>query len=133
MKTTLKVIAYFVCTLFICWVLVSWVDVILDNCEPNPKHYDWNFFVVMTSAAESDPEAGCGNPITAHTRIDCGVIVEKDGDLLTIQTEDGNLWEVEVGYGENFSEWDYLCVFFDNRGTECIEDDEIVKIFVEKW
>lgn len=34
------------------WMLISWIDIIADNCRPNPSHYDWNFFIVMMEWTE---------------------------------------------------------------------------------
>lgn len=54
--------------------------------------------------------------------------------MLTLVTlEDGEEWTVEIGYGENFSTDDYLCVFFDNMGTDSIYDDEVAKLWKEVW
>ena len=51
MKFFLNLIKYVYITLsiaFILWGFVSWCDIIADNTEPNPQHYDWNLFVMMT-------------------------------------------------------------------------------------
>lgn len=39
---------------FLLWVGVSWVDVIADNLEPEPRHSEYNFFVVLTSLWEDE-------------------------------------------------------------------------------
>ena len=79
-------------------------------------------------------EGTCGSPLTDRTRLATAVITDIDGNTLTLVTlEDGEEWTVEVGYGENFSTDDYLCVFFDNMGTDSIYDDEIVKLWKEVW
>lgn len=41
-----------VCALFMLWCFASWVDVVADNCEPNPVHAEWNIFVLMTKDME---------------------------------------------------------------------------------
>lgn len=74
-------------------------------------------------------EGQCGNPITDQTRIECAVIVNKVDNVVTFQTEDGNLWEWEAE--NDLPENGYYCLFFDTLQTERIEDDEIVKLFVE--
>lgn len=37
---------------FLLWIGVSWVDVIADNMEPEPRHSEFNFFVVLTTIWE---------------------------------------------------------------------------------
>lgn len=41
-----------ICCAFLLWVGVSWLDVITDNLEPEPRHSEYNFFVVLTSIWE---------------------------------------------------------------------------------
>lgn len=31
------------------WAIVSYIDIIWDNYLPNPTHFKWNLFVLMTS------------------------------------------------------------------------------------
>lgn len=119
------------------WVAASYIDIVADNTRPNPVHHPYNAFVLLTGwqdeGEEVERDGQCGNPIQPYVRIACGWIIDKDGDLLTIEDEDGNIWEVEVGYGENFEVDEYLCIFFDKMDTDNIEDDEIVKLWKEVW
>lgn len=119
------------------WVAASYIDIVADNTRPNPEHHPYNAFVLLTGWQDKDEEVErdgqCGNPIQPYVRIACGWIIDKDGDLLTIEDEDGNIWEVEVGYGENFEVDEYLCIFFDKMDTDNIKDDEIVKLWKEVW
>jgi hypothetical protein len=39
---------------FILWVGISWIDVIADNLEPEPKHSEYNFFVLLTESWEDE-------------------------------------------------------------------------------
>lgn len=34
--------------LLLAWMGISWIDVIIDNCHPNPSHFKFNFFVLLT-------------------------------------------------------------------------------------
>lgn len=34
---------------FLLWVGLSWVDVVADNLQPDPRHSEFNFFVVITT------------------------------------------------------------------------------------
>lgn len=47
-----------ICALFLLWAFFSWVDVVSDNCSPNPQHSDLNLFVMMTESAKEDGVAG---------------------------------------------------------------------------
>lgn len=47
--TKLSYIIAGICCAFLLWVGVSWVDVIADNLKPDPRHSDFNFFVVITT------------------------------------------------------------------------------------
>lgn len=33
--------------LFWLWFVASWIDIVADNCEPNPVHSEYNLFVLM--------------------------------------------------------------------------------------
>lgn len=133
MKKACKVAICTIGVVLFAWFILSWIDVVADNCKPNPQHSKYNVFVLATQQ-EEDESGSCGSPLTEHTRIMTGIISEIDNNDLTIITvDDGEAWTVEVGYGENFSTDDYLCVFFDTMGTESIYDDEIVKLWKEVW
>lgn len=34
--------------LLLAWMGISWIDIIIDNCHPNPSHSKFNFFVLLT-------------------------------------------------------------------------------------
>ena len=124
---------YSVCLAILLWSFFSWIDIIADNCEPNPHHNPYNAFVPIAQQEEKI-EGICGNPLTDRTRLATAIITNIDDNTLTLVTlEDGEEWTVKVGYGENFSADDYLCIFFDNIGTDSIYDDEIVKLWKEVW
>lgn len=54
-----------ICALFLLWVFFSWVDVVSDNCSPNPQHSDLNLFVLITeSTKEDEPQGACGDPLS---------------------------------------------------------------------
>lgn len=36
------------CAAFLLWAVLSWADIVADNCEPNPRHSEYNMFVLMT-------------------------------------------------------------------------------------
>ena len=131
MRKVAKVTLYSVCLVVLLWFFLSWLDIVWDNCEPNPHNSPYNVFVLMTQQEEKTEEptaieGTCGSPLTDQTRLATAVITNIDGNTLTLVTlEDDEEWTVEVGYGENFSTDDYLCVFFDTMGTESIYDDEV--------
>jgi len=139
MRKVAKVTLYSVCLAVLLWFFLSWLDIVADNCEPNPHHSPYNVFVLMTQQEEKTEEptaieGTCGSPLTDQTRLATAVITNIDGNTLTLITlENGEEWTVEVGYGENFSTDDYLCVFFDTMGTDSIYDDEVAKLWKEVW
>ena len=50
MKKLGKVLTALMCTvsiLFSIWFVASWIDIISDNCQPNPVHSEYNLFVMM--------------------------------------------------------------------------------------
>lgn len=127
-----------ICAIFVLlaiWSVFSWVDIVADNTQPNPQHSKYNLFVLMASDKEKpEMDEEWDNLMTDHTRLASAIIDNIDGDVLTIITaEDDREWVVEVVDGDSFSEDDYLCVFFNTIGTENVEDDEIMKLYVEKW
>lgn len=48
----------------------------------------------------------------------------------TIETEDGNLWELNT---EDINEYELLLIWFDDMGTPEIEDDQIIKVWSEVY
>ena len=116
-----------ICALFLLWAFFSWVDVVSDNCSPNPQHSDLNLFVLMTgSAKEDEPEAesgSCGNPLDYYETT-MGWIVDKTNTSIIFQTEDGNQYEALVGNVNEFRDGYYVLM---------MKDDVIEKAFVEVW
>ena len=49
-----------------------------------------------------------------------GVIVDNE----TVRTDDGNIWK----YDTEFAKGSEVKVSFDNKGTETIFDDEVIKV-----
>ena len=43
----LKISCYVISFLLIAWVAFSYIDIVADNCFPNPVHYEWNLFMLM--------------------------------------------------------------------------------------
>ena len=126
MKKTIKIIVYTVCVALMLWFFLSWCDIVADNTKPNPVHHPYNIFVLMTQEQEEEVSDGmCGDPVSASTDIKCGVIYSIDGNYITFETDDGNLWAVEVGDPNEFDVNRYYCLFF--------QGEEIVKAFCEVW
>lgn len=48
MKKIAMAVMTVVSVLVLLWVAASWVDIVADNCEPNPTHSEYNFFVKAT-------------------------------------------------------------------------------------
>lgn len=125
-----------ICALFLLWALFSWVDVVSDNCSPNPQHSDLNLFVLMTeSTKEEEPtpaEGQCGDPLSV-LRVDMASIEERSDTGVIFLTDDGNTWYAEPENMEDFSTDGYYVVMFDTMGTDTINDDQILKVFREIW
>lgn len=57
MKKLGKILSGIVCVwsvVLMLWLGLSWVDIIADNCEPNPVHHPYNAFVVLVEMAENN-------------------------------------------------------------------------------
>jgi hypothetical protein len=57
MKTIAKALTTVFCIasiLFSAWFVLSWIDIVADNCEPNPVHSEYNLFVMMVENAEKN-------------------------------------------------------------------------------
>lgn len=80
----------------------------------SPSKYD-------TSALE----AWCGEP-KGTVRMIGGWYADKTH----IETEDGNLWEMNT---ESINEFELLLIWFDDMNTPETEDDEIIKIWSEVY
>lgn len=48
MRKVAEVALCSVCLAVLLWFFLSWVDIVTDNCEPNPHHSPYNAFVLMT-------------------------------------------------------------------------------------
>ena len=114
-----------ICALFLLWFLYSWIDVVSDNCSPNPQHSDLNLFVLMTeSVKEDEPQGTCGDPLSVFD-VTTGYIQQKDDSKVWFVTENGNTYVTEVGNVENFTLEGYYTLMLDG--------DQVVKAFVEVW
>lgn len=74
MRKVAKVTLYSVCLAVLLWFFLSWLDIVADNCEPNPHHSPYNVFVLMTQQEEKTEEptaieGTCGSPLTDQTRL----------------------------------------------------------------
>ena len=45
---TITTIIYTISILLCIWFAASWIDIVSDNCNPNPVHSEYNLFVMMT-------------------------------------------------------------------------------------
>lgn len=114
-----------ICALFLLWAFFSWVDVISDNCSPNPQHSDLNLFVLMTESAKEDkPQGTCGDPLSVFD-VTTGYIQQKNDSKVWFVAENGNTYVTEVGNVENFALEGYYTLMLDG--------DQVVKAFVEVW
>lgn len=116
-------------TLFLLWFLFSWIDVVDDNCSPNPQHSDLNLFVMMTEAAKEDakedePQGTCGDPLSVFD-VTTGYIQQKNDTYVWFVAENGNTYVTEVGNVDNFALEGYYTLMLDG--------DQVVKAFVEVW
>ena len=48
---TLGIIGYIAMMLIGAWSVISYIDIIWDNFLPNPHHFSWNLFVLLTENA----------------------------------------------------------------------------------
>lgn len=48
----LVIIGWVVMIAFMIWVGASFIDIIADNCAPNPVHHSLNFFNVLVEIGE---------------------------------------------------------------------------------
>ena len=56
MKKLGKILSGIVCVWFVVlmlWLGLSWMDIVADNCTPNPVHHPYNAFVVLTEMSEN--------------------------------------------------------------------------------
>lgn len=114
-----------ICALFLLWAFISWVDVVDDNCSPNPQHSDLNLFVMMTeSTKEDEPQGSCGDPLSVFD-VTTGYIQQKNDSKVWFVAENGNTYVTEVGNVDNFTLEGYYTLMLDG--------DQVVKAFVEVW
>ena len=114
-----------ICALFLLWFLYSWIDVVDDNCSPNPQHSDLNLFVMMTeSTKEDEPQGTCGDPLSVFD-VTTGYIQQKNDSKVWFVAENGNTYVTEVGNVDNFALEGYYTLMLDG--------DQVVKAFVEVW
>lgn len=114
-----------ICALFLLWAFFSWVDVVSDNCSPNPQHSDLNLFVMMTeSTKEDEPQGTCGDPLSVFD-VTTGYIQQKNDTKVWFVAENGNTYVTEVGNVDNFALEGYYTLMLDG--------DQVVKAFVEVW
>ena len=126
MKKIIKITVYTISVALALWFFLSWCDIVADNSEPNPVHHPYNVFVLMVQDKQEEEVHGmCGDPVAASSEIKCGVIYSINGNYITFETDDGNLWTAEVGDPNEFDVNRYYCLFF--------QGEEIVKAFCEVW
>ena len=95
MRKVAKVTLYSVCLAVLLWFVLSWLDIVWDNCEPNPHNSPYNIFVLMTqqegkteepTAIEEKTEeptaieGTCGSPLTDQTRLATAYRSDKAGN-----------------------------------------------------
>lgn len=116
------------CMVFIAWAIVSWVDIVADNCKPNPVHNPYNLFVLLFDEdkpeAEPEMDGQCGDPLSVFD-VTTGYIQQKDDNKVWFVAENGNTYVTEVGNVENFALEGYYTLMLDG--------DQVVKAFVEVW
>lgn len=67
------------------------------------------------------------NKVNAYTRMDNGIIIEVNDNVVVVETTDGNLWEFE---GEGYEAGTEVRVLFSNNGSvDCVKDDMIQKVW----
>lgn len=67
------------------------------------------------------------NKVNAYTRIDNGIIIEVNDNVVVVETTDGNLWEFE---GEGYEVGTEVRILFSNNGSvDCVKDDMIQKVW----
>ena len=89
MRKVAKVALCSVCLTVLLWFFLSWLDIVWDNCEPNPHHSPYNVFVLITQQEEKTEEptavkGTCGSPLTDQTRLATAVIPTLTATLLLL-------------------------------------------------
>ena len=135
MRKVAKVTLYSVCLAVLLWFFLSWLDIVWDNCEPNPHNSPYNIFILMTQQEEKTEEPTAiegtrGGPLTDQTRLATAIITNIDGNTLTLVTlEDGEEWLAEAIDGTEFAVNDKLTVEFNTLGDNNLYNDEIVNFW----
>ena len=44
---TIANILYVLSVIFMLWLGASWVDIVADNCDPNPVYSEYNAFIIL--------------------------------------------------------------------------------------
>lgn len=97
--------------------VISSTDLAMSPDEHEPPH---------TSRFDTTAlDSWCGEP-NGTIRMIGGWYYAPD----TIETEDGNLWELNT---EDINEYELLLIWFDDMGTPEIEDDQIIKVWSEVY
>jgi hypothetical protein len=91
MRKVAKVTLYSVCLAVLLWFFLSWLDIVWDNCEPNPHNSPYNIFILMAQQEEKTEEptaieGTCGSPLTDQIRLATAIITNIDGNTLTLVT-----------------------------------------------
>lgn len=100
--------------LFIAWTIISYIDIISDNCHPNPKHSKYNLFTIVTNNYNDD------------TYKDIGIIENRTESGVIIKTSDGATWFFEAEKN-NFITGERCIITFNKSDSKKI-DDEIIKV-----
>lgn len=66
-------------------------------------------------------------------RTDFAVIEGAHDGSVGFITLDGNRWNVDGVSSEEYQEDYFILLVFDTKGTDSLDDDEIIKIFKEVW
>lgn len=115
MKNTIKVfILTFVIILGVCSIVRS--NATAQACEEAPVSFDLSVI-----------EQWCGAD-GQSIRFVGGEVYERQGNVITLLDEQGNLWTVEnVDVDDN----DFLLLWIDDNGTDDFTDDVVIKVWRE--
>lgn len=116
------------------WFVASWIDIVADNCKPNPQHGKWNMFVLSVDAFEEEEEVGTVEVPTIYgNRVAWAEVesIDYEKSLVSFVDESGEIWTAEVGNAAEFDPNCFYEIHFDTQGTNDVYDDEILKVFCE--
>lgn len=137
MKKTLFNIFVALSVAFSVWFVASWIDIVADNCKPNPQHGDWNMFVMMVDAFDKEEEevGTVEVPTIYGNRVAWAEVesIDYKNSIVSFVDENGEVWTAEVNNPAEFDKNRFYEVHFDTKGTNDIYDDEILKVFCEVW